>query len=230
MRYMDALKALFKHPQWGKQVLFTSICSLIPIVGNIALLGHFLGVFVHQRENDPQTYAPFDFGRLGEYLGKGIWPFLALLISGVISVPCIFVAMAPVFLASAIGLEGALVALAGFISLVLYLVVICAIMVLQVPLCIKAGLTQNLGAALSWSFVRDFAKKVTGPILLANLFLFALAIPGTIVGILTCGLGIFPLVAIMLFTQWQLFGQIYQLYLDRGGEVINIHPKLKFGS
>jgi hypothetical protein len=226
MRYMDAFKIFSKHPKWGMQLLLHSVCLLIPFLGIIVLFGHYIDVMTFQRERGEDTWPEFDFNRFGEYLGTGIWPFVTSLLVALIALPFGAIALAPLITIPAMNLHGPELAVVVAAAVVLYLALILAMLLIQVPMLLASSLHQSVGAAFSWHFIRGFVGRVVGPILLMHLFLVALSIPLTIAGYLTCGLGLYPAMAILLFTQWQLYRQVYELYLERGGTPIAISDKL----
>ena len=226
MRYMDAFKAFFKHEKWGMQLLLHSVCMLIPILGFIVLFGHYLEVMVYQRANGEETYPEFDFNRFGEYLGKGVWPFLTMLLLSVIIIPLFLVVFAPLFAIPATRMEGPEVAVPIAATVVLFIALVVLLVLIQLPMLLRSGLSQTVGAAFSWTFIRGFLGRVMGATLLAHLFVTAISIPLIIAGYITCGLGLYPATAVLMFTQWQLYRQIYDLYLERGGPAIEVSDKL----
>ncbi len=92
----------------------------------------------------------------------------------------------------------------------------------MIPLTLRAGLTQDFGAAFSWRFVKDFMKRMWLPTLLSQLFLLVMVFPVLIGGMLLCFVGIYPAMTLQSLAQVHLHYQLYEEYLQRGGEVILI--------
>jgi len=226
MRYMDGFKAFFKHEKWGMQLLLHSICMLIPILGFIVLFGHYLEVMIFQRDNGEETYPEFDFNRFSEYLSKGIWPFLAMLLLSLITIPLMLLVFAPLIAIPAMNMHGPEMAIPITATILLYIAFVVLLMLIQIPMLLQSGFTQTVGAAFSWTFIKGFLGRVMGAILLMHLFLIGISIPLILAGYITCGLGLYPAMAVLMFTQWQLYRQVYDLYLERGGPAIELNEKL----
>src|SRR5262249_19196648 len=93
---------------WAMNLLFAVLCSLIPAIGPIVLMGYFFGIIeylIRRRQRakgllsppeavaeqlldalpvhtdpDSESYPDFTFDRFSDYLTPGIWPFLVQLI------------------------------------------------------------------------------------------------------------------------------------------------------
>jgi hypothetical protein len=111
-----------------------------------------------------------------------------------------------------------------FLCFLLWFVFLLAIQVglmfVVVPLGLRAGLSQDLGTALSWPFVRDFLVRMWREQLLTSLFLTATQIPLMLVGIMLCCIGAYAAMALGALASAHLHYQLYELYLTRGGEPI----------
>ncbi len=226
MRYFASLAALFQHPSWGMQLLFTSICLFIPILGPIVLLGYYAHVFVYQHRTRQAVYPAFDFDRFTAYLSTGVWPFLVGLVLGLIMLPVFGVAAAPLIAIPALELRGAEVLAPIGAAVLLYVIALLGLMVVTVPLYLRAVLMQRFGEAFSWTFIKGFVARVWGATLLAHLFIGSAGLVLVIIGYLFCIIGAYPAIAIVMFAQWQLHRQLYELYLARGGAPLPIADKL----
>jgi hypothetical protein len=103
---------------------------------------------------------------------------------------------------------------------VILLVGILAVGLVSVPMSLRAGLAQDLGAAFSWPFIRDFVGRMWLETILVHLFL---AVSGTLImlaGLLLFCVGVYPAGALVGFAQAHLIHQLYELYLQRGGTAI----------
>src|SRR5438045_654509 len=103
MRYMDSLKFVVSRPGWLVNLLLCALCALIPAIGGIVLLGYLFDVFdAVRRDPTTKTYPDFTFNRFMDYLMRGIWPFLAQLIIGLlVSIPIGFLAFLLMLVAGA---------------------------------------------------------------------------------------------------------------------------------
>lgn len=76
--YGDAFGWAFRDPQWGRKLIVQGLIGLIPIVGQIALLGWVLQCLDHLRSGYPQLPEP------GFPLGRGFSVFVPELVLGII--------------------------------------------------------------------------------------------------------------------------------------------------
>jgi hypothetical protein len=231
MNYFQSYRFLFTSPKWAQNLLICTLGQLVPILGEIVVAGYHFDIIEGMHLRGETVYPDFDFNRFLSYLLRGLWVWLVQLILTV-----------PVALAAT--LLGAL----QIIPLVIYnqdpnaLVVVlivsavvwvlfglfCGLVValLHVPMSLRAGLAQELGAAFSWEFIRDFIRRTWWEIILANLFL---GMTGTLVvalGTLVFLIGAYPASALVEFSQAHLYHQLYELYLKRGGMAIPLKRSL----
>lgn len=172
----------------------------------------------------PEQYPDFNVNRIQEYLMRGVWPFLVQLVVGLpvglvlgilptVGGLAIVAAVAnnvhPLVIV-AISLAAAAVYFASFVLLAL----------IQLPFYLRAGLRRDFGSAFSMAFLKDFLRRVWGPLLLSQLFLH---VTGTFVvlgGLLLCFVGVYPASALLMMATHHIDYQLYELYLARGGEPI----------
>jgi hypothetical protein len=89
-----------------------------------------------------------------------------------------------------------------------------------VPLTLRIGLGQELGDTFSWSFIKDYARRMWKPTLATELFLLFSGLVVTFVGLAFCCVGVYAVMALPLFARHHLLYQLYELYLERGGTPI----------
>jgi hypothetical protein len=88
------------------------------------------------------------------------------------------------------------------------------------PLSLRAGLTQEFGAAFDFGFVKDFIRRVWLEVLLGQLFLIFAQFIVMFAGLALCCVGIYPAAAWGMLAHAHLEFQLYELYLQRGGTEI----------
>jgi hypothetical protein len=231
MDFGAAFTVLFRHPKWGLNWLFVAICMIIPIVGPIVLLGYALQLVKawHERK-DP--YPEFDFSYFGDYLKTGVWPFLVALLWTLILVPIMLVGIAILFpLVAAMG-DGNNEELAIIVFLIAA-AVMCILWILfwflLIPGIIKSGLEQSLGSGFHFSFIKDFIGRVAGPYFLSMLVIIFVSFAATILGCIALFIGVYFAMAWQVFFSWHLYYQLYEKYLERGGQPLQISPDLNIG-
>jgi hypothetical protein len=224
MQYFEAYNFYFKSPKWWLNLLLAGVCLLVPIAGPMVLLGWAIGLL----ERSPRQWRPgddFDVNKLGAYITRGVWPILVQL---VISVPVsmLFGAVWFTFVfSSAITMTPRagpprfffLVMPGYFIGLIVMSVIIH---IISVPLCLRAALTQDFAQAFNVSWVLDFIKRTWVELLLSMLFLMGTSLLVGIAGMILCCVGYIPAVGLIQLAGYHLWFQLYDLFLQRGGEPI----------
>jgi hypothetical protein len=178
-----------------------------------------------------EQYPDLDVNRLQAYLMRGVWPFLVQMI---VHLPVGFLyAGLYVLMMVLVGVGGASggpwwlflgIFLIGFV-LTLLLTVVSA--VVMVPLYLRAGLSRDFGSAFSMAFLKDFLKRVGKELVLSQLLLQASGVLLSVVGLLACYFGIFPAMVLWSIAGHHLDYQLYELYLQRGGEPIRPREEKK---
>lgn len=98
--------------------------------------------------------------------------------------------------------------------------------IIAAPMMIRSALMQKFSEGFNVSFIMGFLSRVWLETVLAKLFLFAIAIPMVFAGYCACIVGVYPVIAVLLFANWRLYQQLYALYLERGGEPIDFNAEL----
>jgi hypothetical protein len=226
MQYIQAYRFVFQSPKWFMNLLFSALCILVPVVGQMVLMGWAFEV-IEALLVSRGAYPDFDTNRLGKYLMRGLWPFLVYL---VVSVPVSMVGgviyMITVFAGAALAQDHPMVLWVIF-PFVFVLVVALSLLthIVLVPLCLRAGLGQDFASAFSVEFVKDFLKRMWKEMLLVWLFLVVTAPFVAIAGLLLLCVGIYFAQALIMLAQYHFWYQFYDLYLQRGGTPIPLQAK-----
>jgi hypothetical protein len=224
MSYFDAYKFPFRRLGAWKNILLLAVCCLIPLVGPLALWGYLRVVFLDVYEN-PQADCPeFSFDRFGQYIGWGVWPFLAGLLLGVVVLPVMLVGQVGLMVMTASGVKPVVLIAFGVAWFLAYMAAIIVVSVASFPVMLRAMLMQDFGAAYNLRFIKDFLGKMWVEILLKQLFLMVTSFPIMVAGLLCCIVGMYPAVVIVMLAGWYLQIQIYRNYVARGGIEIPIKP------
>ncbi len=239
MNYTASVFDFFKSPKWMMNLLYAGICVLIPIVGPIVLIGwHVGGMFGRSNWRDFVNYPDFDFGKFSQYLERGVWPFVAQIITAIAMVPVIFVVLIGPMLVMVSQIPpqapgshqppelppGALAMIP--VMLVGYFAVLGLMMLVSKPLMIRAALTQDFASSFNWAFIKSFVSKTWLEQLVGMVFILVAMVVLMVLGMVACFIGIYFTMSIMFFAQWHLDRQLYDLYLARGGEPVPVSPKI----
>ena len=260
MEYILAYRFVFQSRNWLMNLLWGSLCFLVPILGPMVLAGYLFEVieWLHRRREEeklpwveptgitaapeaaiqtepgvsagdfeyaaPDHYPDFNVNRIQDYLMRGVWPFLvqmvvhlpvSLLFAGLYVLMMVLIGVGsasggPVWVFLAIFLVG----------LVVTLLLAVASLIIMVPLYLRAGLSRDFASAFSMAFLKNFLRLTGKELVLSQLFLQATGAVAGIVGMMVCGVGLYPAMVLWAMAAHHLDFQLYELYLQRGGEPI----------
>ena len=91
---------------------------------------------------------------------------------------------------------------------------------------LRAAVTQDFAAAFDVGYIKRFIALTWKEQLLATLFLMFAALALMLAGALVVCVGMYLAMPVIFFAMWHLDHQLYELYLQRGGEPIPVSPKL----
>jgi hypothetical protein len=232
--YLRSYTYIFDNPDWLPTALILAliwlvavIAALIPGLGLIVqlfLLGYQFEVVDLLLKTQGRQYPAFDFGRFGDYLGRGLWPFLVYLVStfvlaiGLVVVFFVgFVLIAVV--AAAIG-EDAGAVLASvfvFVGIAGMFVAIFVGMFYVTAMVLRSGLSQDFAAGFDFAWVHDFVRRMWVELLLAGLFLWITTLILELLGLMVFCIGILFALALVTLAFAHILYQLYAVYLARGG-------------
>jgi hypothetical protein len=234
MHYFEAYQFFLRGPKWALNLVFGALCVLVPVAGPMVLMGWAFEVLSKRR---PEGYGGpvFDVNKLGTYIMRGVWPFLVQLVITVVVFPVVYGLWAVVFVSTVVagGPKAGqppqfpwLLFPAYFLTI---LVIVVAINLISLPMCLRAGFIQDFVPAFNFKWTFDFIKRVWAEMLLSLLFLLVTAPFIAIAGLLLCCVGYLPALAWISLAHYHLWFQLYDLYLERGGEAIPmkaepVHP------
>lgn len=223
MDYRGSLKAMYNNPNWLVQTSLIGLCSLIPVVGGIAVIGYSFESAAYLHLTNREGYPDFSFGRFGAYLARGVGPFLVSLLFMLVLVPLIIVeqitAVAVAALLASMQIPGLVQGFSLLLS-VIFFVVNGLIFVMQWSLLIRGGMSGELGETFRFGFIGEFMKRAgtdgfwayawMNLTLLPCVYLFAIA-PQLLF------LTLLPAIGIMTLCYAWLSCQLYRSYLTEKG-------------
>lgn len=231
MHYFRSYRFAFSSPNWAMNLLMLIVCKLIPILGDIVLIGYFFEVieYMHRRGSDV-VYPDFNFNRFVKYLVRGVWAFLAIfLMQFFVMMPTLLLGyFAIVFswiMVSEKQLPAETAAIITVVAVAVALLVGLLIGLISMPVYLKAGLQQEFLPAFSLSFFRDFYGRIGFTVILTLLFKFVTAPFVFLAGVLLCFIGMFPAEIVIIYSQHHLLYQLYREYLRAGGMPIPLKPE-----
>ena len=209
-------------------LLLLSLCQLIPIVGPMVLIGYFTRRFVLKRSG--AKVPDFKFDDFGEYLQIGLWPTLAYLVLSLAAIPLILLAEIPIFVAifklesEPESMAPIFVAMAITYSLIIFISFL--LILVASPVVLRSSLMKSFQAGFSMSFVFGFIKKVGLSFMLWMAALWFIAAAASVIGMCAIFIGSIFVATVAMYVGFHVLYQHYDLYLERGGEEIEIHPEV----
>ncbi len=224
MRYFESYAFPFRSRNWAANILICLVAAFVPVAGQMVILGYQFEILQALHLRGTEKYPDFDMNRLLPYLIRGAWVFLVLLI---VVLP-VLVVVALILVASLVGLTalaqeagedyGPFIVVGGAAALYTVLLFVNVLVyTAALPMALRAGLTQEFGAAFDWGFVRDFIGRVGGKTVLAELFFILTTVVATFAGLLVFCVGAYFAAAWVAFVRTYLWYELYELYLQRGG-------------
>jgi hypothetical protein len=217
-----AYQKVFESSNWFMNVVWLSVAVLAHAVyvGQIALFGWGADQ-LEMRSGRPTNPTPdIDANRLGEYLGRGIWPFCVYFVVQIaaglfIALPIGLFAMM-LIAAAGIG-KGAPTLLIAVVPLILFAV--AAMNVLMVPFLIRSMACQSFQQSFDLAWVRQFVGLMFWEVLFSGLRFMLLSFGVSLLGMLTC-IGYIPALGIVSGAAMNMLAQWYEIFQDRGGEPV----------
>ena len=233
MNYLASVTDFFKSPKWMMNMLLGGVCILIPIVGQIVVMGWLITGFWGREDEKFETFPDFDFGEFGKYLERGLWPFLVILVITMLMMPVMFLVIMPIALTAGFsghqGQSGGCAAGIMIAMMLLYLVMVMGLALLLAPFKLRASLTQDFVKSFNLGFAKRFIVLTWKEIIIAWLFMMVTGVVLTALGLLVFCIGAYFAMVPVYFAYTHLNKQLYALYLSRGGEPVPRSPKLSNG-
>lgn len=244
MEYLRGLRRLREDPDWlskigvGSLILLTG--AMIPFLGQIVLTGW--GAVTVRRavagQEQPLPRLDLDFDHLGKLLGTGFKAFLAQMIWGipaavliVTGILCLYAGAIMTVVGGAAaggdgGAAGGLAMLCAFgVGYPLLLLFAILVGLPAQMAAIRAELTDDLNAALQFAGVLEMTKLVFRELVIGSLVLVFVQWVFMVGSMFLCGLPLLPAMVAMIVARAHFAAQLYELYLQRGGQPLELaHP------
>ncbi|MBP89742.1 MAG: hypothetical protein CMJ64_24060 [Planctomycetaceae bacterium] len=235
MEYMRSIHYIFENPNWLQNILFTALCAFIPLIGPLVNYGYQFEIIETLHLRRGASYPDFDFNRFVDYLVRGLWVFLVAFVLGLATSAISFgVAVLVAVLVGGAGVaggeEGVTIGMLIAMPLLIIGSLVFSILVQMfvVPCILRAGLTQDFGAAFDFGFAKQFVSNTWPQMIVTGLFSAATAIVLLMLGLAMMCVGIIFTMPIVVLLQAHLGFQLYEFHLARGGDHIPIQPRKSF--
>jgi len=236
VRWAEAFRFPFDSPRWVQNLLILAAANFVPLVGPMFAVGYAARVMESLRASagSGRPSHDLDFDQAGDYLLRGLKVFAATLALFLLVLPIYFVLFFGFFFlmpllgggvgssdnAVAGGVAMALTCLGSAVGVLVMLAFVLTLMLLSVPMVLRASLHPHLGAAFSPSFALDYVRRCWLPTLLAHLVLVVVGFPISLAGLLLFVVGVLAASAYLQLVHAHLLAQLADLYEARGGEPV----------
>ncbi len=228
MNYMRAFTFVFDHPKWTTSMLLASIAILIPLIGPLIIIGHFVVMEekFHRTKRD-DIYPIFDFSFFSDYLSRGLSIFLLSLLVGVVNFVVVIFFEVVFFVTVAIIGKGEVLIFVGIITVAMIFSALITLGFYTTALTTRAGLVENFGDVFNFKWSKDFISKMWKEILISTIVTIFVAPMILVLGMLLFCVGIYPAIVLVSYAQHHMQWQLYEVYLSRGGMRIPLRPRLR---
>lgn len=207
MRFADAFTYVFEDPDWLKKLIIPGLIGLlIPIVGQLVLLGWCLHVTANVIRNSPNPLPGIDFG--GD-LARG---FKAFVVGLVYNIPTIIFYVPILIVSGLAGSDDSLITVLAIVSTCFGLLMLLygIVMAFLLPAAYaRVAVSDSLGDGLAFGKVFGLVKKAPMAYLLVLVGTIAASFISSL-GSIACGVGIFLTVPYASAILGHLYGQAYQ--------------------
>lgn len=230
LTFLPAFRYVFENPDWFPSMVFGTIFSFLPVLGEVAMWGYSYEIIEALYRRPNATYPKFEFKRLGEYCMRGVWPYiLACTVGAIIGI--LFQVVYQVVFQGGLMLWMSNQQVAAIVTAIVAPIIAVGVLIVSIgvavgtgPFLIRAGLTQDIRLIFRLAWIKGYWQRVWVQQILAFLFLAAATIVLRSLGCLLFGIGFFAAYFVLWIAGTHLQWQIYEIYLERGGEPIVLQP------
>lgn len=213
MDFARPFSYVFEDPDWVRKLLLNALIGLIPIVGQLYLLGWMLDIARRVANGEDPVWLPeINFGA---FLGEG---FKALILGFIYSIP-VFILVAPIailpVLGEAVGMDYDTI---GTISMITSVCCSGIILLYSIVLGLAMPAAQlnmvmqgSLGAGLRFGEVLGLVRAAPMAYLMVLVGSIAAGLLASLVGGIACGIGIIFTMAYYQAVMGHFSGQAYRI-------------------
>ncbi|MCC6648623.1 MAG: DUF4013 domain-containing protein [Polyangiaceae bacterium] len=223
---IDAIKFPFQGEHWLSNLFLAFVFQLIPVLGQIALLGWHAEIMHRLRSGDPRPAPKLEFGDMMHYFSRGVPSFLGGIVVGMpfgflIGVVVGLGGFIAGIVAGAMRIRGPEVVLVVYgLAGVVMLIASPLMMIAGNAVTTRAELTEDGGKALEFGKLWSYASRTWGIVLIAWFGFVCMSMLIALAGLLVCFFGVYLAAVAISIARVHLRWQIYEVYLSRGGEPI----------
>lgn len=229
--YTEAFDFPRTNPNWIVNCLLLGLPLVVPMIGQILVqligFGYLYDDYealqreALQREGRPNP-SDVKFEKIGDYVQRGVMPFLAALLLGlatgalttVICLPLIFIGFA--LMERTDGVSGVLIGF-GYIGIFLMSVILG---LLVSPIVLRVGISNRFEEITNFKWAMSMFKMMWPQMLIGSIVIGILSVVIMLLGAAVCCVGMIPAQGYILCMTFHLQRQWYEIFVTKGGEPI----------
>lgn len=240
MEYLRGFRKLREDPEWlsklGVGSLLLLSAMVVPFLGQVTIAG-WTALILRRAvagQDDRLPTLDFQFDYLGKLFGTGFKGFVAAFVWGLPAGLLIGVGVVGLYLgmmfgaiaASSSGEGGAMLAVLCVFAVALpTLMIVGTLLALPAQMAlIRAEIADDLNQGLQFGPVLEMTRKVFRELLIGALILGVVQTVLVFGSLLLCYLPLLPSMVAMQVARAHVGAQLYQLYLERGGQALPMGP------
>lgn len=214
MNFSKAFTYVFEDPDWIKKIIIMGLIFLIPVLGQIVLVGWMVDIIRKMIRHEPVTLPELAFGA---QLGDG---FKLVIVTLIYAAPIIVLGIIQGIISGVAGgmaSDGSMAeaggALIAIVSICFGLVYFIYGIVLGFVMPIVYGRYAEfgtIGSGLQFGEILSMAKKVVVPLLITIVGNIAASFVASL-GSIACGIGVLATTAYAMAVMAHFYGQVYNL-------------------
>jgi hypothetical protein len=220
--FVRLVKSPFASPNWFVNLVWMFVCELLAmfVIGQLIHLGYAGQVAIARSGGRDRVWPDFEIDRFGDYLLRGLWPFLWQMI---LAFGALFVVGLPLMatIAGAIALgennQPAASMIVAIVGGAVTAILLMLSIVVTVSVTIKSLLGNSFASGLEMNFHKAFVGSMIPTLLLTWLMLMVLSIGYSIVGMLLLCIGTLAVGPMLRLVMCDLLAQLHDIHLSRGG-------------
>lgn len=238
MDTLRGLRLLRDDPEWLMKLLVGTVLLLtanfIPLLGQVVLMG-WAALITRRVAAGSEGLPPltFDLDYLSKLLGPGFKGFIVGFVWGL---PLVFLVMGFFGCFGFAMVTGAATASEAGDAGPLVMVCMTSVMVVVMPVLIALGslpaamamvraeVADDISAGLDFGAVFHMTRTVFRELFVGTLVLMLVAMGMTLLGMLMGCVGVLPAQVAIFAARAHFGGQLYRLYVERGGTPVRIGP------
>ena len=216
------LRAPWKSPNWTMNLVWMFVCQLssVLVVGAMVAFGYLAEVAEARSGGKSEVWPDFNPERFGDYMERGLWPFLWTLIW---TIPLLFMVLVPTM--ATIGLANMLdrgsnpipamiVAMTGIAATI---AIGCLALIAMLASIMHAGLGNNFKKGSDSKWIAAYVSKMGFTTILVGVIYFVLSMVLNMVGLVLFCVGFLAVGPLLNLYAADVCAQLHDIFLSRGG-------------